>query len=341
MTTYIFGIVENSGRLDFGQIGFTGSYGDRAEIKTVPYGGISMAVCDVDGWKVDEGNKVDLLNRLLEHQKTLEQIMQRQFILPVKFGTTVDAEQDVTVILSRYHDLLKKGFDEMRDFVEADVVVQWDTASEVRNLAAGDDKIKRLKAQAEKIPPDKRGQKIIEVGMLLEEKLEEHRKEIEKDIQGELKKYCLDMVDHDRLEDKMVINSSFLLKKGDEKGFFDTIDALDKKLNGSFKFKCLYPLPPHSFKTIVIKKVDRGHLLEAITLFDVTDKTTLKELKEKNRDFIKKLHPDKAGGKDASSAFEGMNRSYALLCDVLGGGRLPLEVEMNRCYVVEFQGSER
>lgn len=341
MTTYLFGVIENGGRLNFGELGFTGPYGDRAEIKTIPFGGISMAVCEVDGWKVDEANKADLLNKLLEHQKTLEKIMQQQFILPVKFGTTVEAEQDVTVILSRYHELLKKGLEEMRDFIEADVVVTWDTTSEIRKLAAGDEEIMRLKAQAEKLPPDKRGQKIIEVGMCLEEKLSKHRKEIEKEIHKELKKRCLDMVEHECLEDRMVINCSFLLKKGEEGGFFNAIDALDKKLDGTFKFKCLYPLPPHSFKTIVIKKVEREVLLEAKRLFGVTDKMTLKDLKDKNRELIKKYHPDKAAGKAAAATFEQVGKSYALLCNVIGNERPFSDFEINRCYVVDFQEGER
>lgn len=342
MITYLFGVVDGAGQMEFGPVGMIGPYGDRADIRSIPYGGISMVVCEVDGWEVDEKDKVDLLNKLLEHQKILEKIMQRQFILPVKFGTTVESEQDIIAIVSRHYERLKKELYEMKDFIEIDVVATWETAAEVRRVAQGDKEVMLLKSEAEKLPPDKRGQKIIEVGMLLEGKLEEHRKEVEKEIYQALKKHCLDMVDHDRLEDRMVMNSSFLLKKDDEPGFFEIVNALDEKLDGTLKFKCLSPLPPHSFRTIVIKKVDRGELKEAIDLFDVTETTTLTELKDRHRQLIKKLHPDKAKKSSAEGEFDTLKKRYAILESVFEDyGRIVSSLDMNRCYVMEFQGGER
>lgn len=342
MPFYILGVIDSGGWIEFGPIGFADPYGEKAYVKTIPYGSISMVVCEMDEWKVNEGNKVDLLNKLLEHQKILEEIMQKQFILPAKFGTTLDNEHDVIAVLSQYFSQLKSGIAEMKDFVEIDVVVTWDTTVEVKKIAATDDEIKKMKAKAEKIPEGERGQKVIEVGMRLEEKLEERRKEIEKVIFDTLKTTRMDRVDHDRLEDRMVVNSSFLLKKSDEANFFGVMDKLDQKLDGTLRFKCISPLPPHSFKTIVINKVNALELKEAMDLFDVTAKTTIEQLNGKNRQLIKKMHPDKTRKAGAEAEFDKLNKSYKLLSSMFRfGGSLFSNAENKNRYVLEFQGGER
>ena len=94
-----------------------------------------MVVCEMDEWNINEGNKVDLLNKLLEHQKILEKIMQKQFILPAKFGTTLENEHDVIAVLSQYFPSLKSGIAEMKDYIEIDVVVTWDTTAEVKKIS--------------------------------------------------------------------------------------------------------------------------------------------------------------------------------------------------------------
>jgi len=341
MPIYVLGVIDSGGWIEFGQIGFADPYGEKTYVKTMPYGSISMVVCEMDEWNINEGNKVDLLNKLLEHQKILEKIMQKQFILPAKFGTTLENEHDVIAVLSQYFPSLKSGIAEMKDYIEIDVVVTWDTTAEVKKIAEDDDEIKKLKLKVEKLPQTERGKKIIEVGMRLEEKLDEKRKGIEKVIFDTLKTHCIDRVDHDRLEDRMVINSSFLLKKAVEPTFFDVIDKLDQKLDGTLRFKCISPLPPHSFKTIVINKINPHELKEAMNLFDVTTKTTIEQLKEKNRQLIKKMHPDKTRKADSAAEFDKLNKSYKLLTSMLhSGNSLFSSAENKNFHVLEFKGGE-
>lgn len=337
MALYLLGVLQGDRGLEFGEIGIADRYGERARIETVPYGGVAMAVCKADGWQIKQSDKGDLLTKLLEHQKILEQLMQRQFILPVKFGTLVSDEHDVVNILGRYRKRLENAIQEMLPFVEVDMVAVWEVQDVLKSIAEGDDEIRKMKDVVEALPPEKReGRDLMAIGMRLQEKLEEKRSRIEKVIFEHLDGLSEDRADHERLEDRMVINSSFLIKKADEEKFFQAMDDLDKKLDRSLKFKCLSPLPPHSFKTVVIEKVDAKKLKEAMGLFGVKPNTTLDALKAKNRSLTKKHHPDKSKGD--SALFKKINSSYKLILSLFVEKDEPFgDVDVSRCFRLEIR----
>lgn len=335
MTYYLFGVTDDTSPVEYGAIGFADSYGERSIVTAIHYGGISMVVCKLDEWRLNEVDKPDLLNKLLEHQKITEQLMKKRFILPVKFGTTVEGERDIISILNRYHSVLKNGIREMKDFVEVDVVATWDPIAEVKRIGETDQEIKKMKAGAQKLSVDKIGGAMMTIGKVLEDKLEERRIETEKLIMHSLKPHFVRYSSHERFEDKMVINSSYLLKTGDESAFFDALDKVDAKFESSITFKCIHPLPPHSFATIVVNKVDPQELKGAIDLFEVTAKTTMAEIKDKNRELTKKFHPDKAG-KGSFDKFEKLNKGGKLLLNILKNASFS-EIDVKKCYLLDIQ----
>lgn len=337
MGLYLLGVIGGERGLEFGDIGVANQYGERSRITTIPYGGVAMAICKANGWQIKPSDKEDLLAKLLEHQKILEQVMKRQFILPVKFGTIVEDEHDVINILGRYRVQLEKEIKEMKPFIEVDVVAVWDVQTMLKKIAEEDEEIKEMKKAIESQPQDKRdGRDLMAIGMRLEEKLEEKRTEVEKMIFEHLESLSQDRADHERLEDRMVINSSFLIKKSGEDDFFKAMDELDRKLDRCLKFKCLSPLPPHSFRTVVIEKLDAKELKEAMKLFGVKSGTKLDALKAKNRSLTKKHHPDKSKGD--GSKFERINSSYKLLSSLFVDDRSAFsDVDVSRCFRLEIR----
>lgn len=335
MTYYLFGVTDDTSPVEYGVIGFKDPYGERSTVKAIHYGGISMVACKLDDWQLNEANKPDLLGKLLEHQKITEKIMKKKFILPAKFGTTVDNEQDIISILSRYHADLRDGIREMKGFVEIDVVAAWDPIAEVKKLGETDSDIRAMKSAIEKLPAEKRNEAVLKIGMWLTDKLEEKRQKIEKTITDSLKSHFVRQAGHERYEDRMVINNSYLLKAGTEAAFFGALEQVDDRLGSVVKFKCIHPLPPHSFATIVVNKVDPQELKEAMELFAVTPKTTATEIKDKSREFTKKFHPDKAG-KGFAGKFEALNKGGKLLLNLFRT-LPPSEINVKRCYLLDFQ----
>jgi len=99
-----------------------------------------------------------------------------------------------------------------------------------------------MKKTIESQPQDKRdGRDLMAIGMRLEEKLEEKRTEVEKVIFEHLELLSQDRADHERLEDRMVINSSFLINKSAEDDFFKAMDELVNEGVTSFKLFMAYP----------------------------------------------------------------------------------------------------
>ncbi len=328
---YLYGIIKSKDELDFGNIGFADPYGENSLVKTIPFEDISMVISELDEWKLDERNKKSLMNKLLTHQKTLEEVMKKELVIPVKFGTVINDKEDINVILRKTYRSFVKTLDGMADKFEVNLTVSWDVPGELKRIAAEDEEIKEMRRKAEEI---RSKELIMQVGMVLEDKLEERRLK----IATEILRYFVDSygetVEHERLENTMILNNSFLISNAQEKSFLDLTYKLDKKFESRFNFKCLMPLPPHSFQTVVIQKITPERLRNAMELFDVNENTTLEILKQKNRELTQNFHPDVAKDCNHEEKFSEIHQTYDLLKAFFEWQENPfLNIDSDRCYL--------
>ncbi|MFH1652630.1 MAG: GvpL/GvpF family gas vesicle protein [Pseudomonadota bacterium] len=310
MKLYLYGIINDGKEMDFGEIGFANSHGKRTLVKTFPLDDIAIVMSELDEWAVDENDKQDLMQKLLSHQKTLEEIMKQRLVIPIKFGTSVESLEDTMTIIKRGQPLFKKALADMEGKFEVNLTASWDVLREIKKIAEGDDEIKALKLKAQE---EKSRELIMEVGMELEDKLETERQRVAAEILFSLNKWGKNRVDHERLENKMILNTSFLISKSREDDFLKSIYGLDDKFNSEFDFKCLMPLPPHSFRTVQVQKVESGCLREAMNLFKVDRDTTLDMLKERGRELIQLHHPDSKEKEDRNEKISQIYQSLDLL----------------------------
>lgn len=328
---YLYGIIKNKCEMDFGKIGFTDPYGENSSVKTIPFEDISMVVSELDEWKLDKRDKKSLMNKLLTHQKALEEVMKKELVIPVKFGTIVDDKEDINTILHKSHRSFVKTLDDMADKFEVNLTVSWDVPLVLKKIAAEDEEIKEMRIKAEE---SRSKELIMQVGMVLEDKLEERRLRIASEILKHFGDSYGDSVEHERLENKMILNNSFLISKGEEKTFLDLTHDLDKKFESRFNFKCLMPLPPHSFKTVAIQKIAPERLKSAIELFNIDENTTLEILKEKNRELTQNFHPDVSKDCNREEKFSEIHQTYDLLKTFFEWQENPFyNIDNNRCYL--------
>ena len=275
---YLFGVVsaEHNGNI-------------MSLVKTIDFKNIAIIVKEIEKWDPNKSNKTELLNELLTHQKTLEVIMQQQLVIPIKFGTVVDSLEDIQIILKENFSIFQQVLKEMEGKIEISLAVSWDEPAQLKKISEEDEDICKMK----KIVRNNNDLNfLITAGKIVANKLQEKRKKIADEISRKLNYLTISKVDHERLEDKMILNTSFLIEQEKEESFEECINQIDKNFQGELDFKYISPLPPHSFRTIHIQKISFQQLTAALELFKIREKTTFKELKKKNRELIRNYHPD-------------------------------------------------
>lgn len=296
--------------------------------QVIPYKDLGVVV-EEKPWHLDESNKKDLMYKLLEHQKHLERMMKKQLVIPIQFATVVEHVEAVKSILFQNYRLFRDALEDMAGKWEANVVVSWEVKSQLKKIAACDLEVQALKEHAIQ---SKAQEDAVQVGVLLEAKLGERREELSSGIIAVLDTLDATIIEHEPLENRIVLNRSYLLNRMNEEILLRHLTDLDHRFDGELLFRCLTPLPPHSFCTIDIKNVPLIQLKEALELFEVTGSTTPADLKEKNGELTKIHHPDSKTG--STTMFVRVCEHFSLLCALAGSREMPFQnLDVENCFV--------
>jgi len=257
--------------------------------RTVCFKDIAIIARKTEKWDLNGLDKTEIFHRLLSHQKTLEIIMQHQSVIPIKFGTVVNCLEEIQVILQRNLDLFRRILKEMKGKIEFSLSISWDEKAQLKKICQEDKDISEIKTEV----INKGGlDALAKFGKALENKLRERKTQITAGILKELNHLIIARIDHKIPEEKIIANISFLIPQDREEKFLECIGHVDEKFGGEIDFKCISPLPPHSFCTVHIQKLSSQKLSEAFEFFKIREETTLEELKNKNRELIRCYHPD-------------------------------------------------
>lgn len=147
------------------------------------------------------------------HVEVLRQIMERYTVIPAEFGTTIKSERILKHLLTKSYDPTRKCLKLVDDMVELGVKA-------ILNSDSGF------------TPPEK-------------------RKEYMSDILGTLNTVAKQSVVGNLFTNRLILNISFLVKKGTIEAFSDKVASLQEKYP---MLKLLYsgPWPPHNFVYIKI-----------------------------------------------------------------------------------------
>lgn len=272
-------------------------------------------------------SKEKLVQALLEHQQTLENIMKTQFILPCKFGTVLRDEKEAEEILAQNSSSLKTWLEKMKNCCELDVIATWNVGKMLQEIAVLDPVIVELKKAVVVLPPDEQEEAKLSVGMQLSAKLKERAECYAKHILNRLKEKSTAIAPHDLMNDTMVFNASFLLDRRQEDSFGKILEELDKHFEGKLHFKCVGPLPPHSFATIQVKRFEPKQIVEASKILGLNGKTDLKKVKQAYKLKAQQCHPDTHPG-SSQKEFEHIHQAYKVLVDYYQGGAKPIQLSL-------------
>jgi len=136
-------------------------------------------------------------------------------------------------------------------------------------------------------------------------------------IQSALSGVAQDFKAHDLMDEKMVLNTAFLMDKNRQKDFEQKVDHINNKFEEKLNFRCIGPLPPYSFYTLEIKKAQFEEVDWAKKKLGLeNDLITAEEIKKAYRKSAMISHPDKnPDTPDIEQKFDEMARAYKILLD--------------------------
>ncbi len=311
---YIYGVTNSHAQLDFCA---PMDSSETERVHTIPYQGISAVVSNSE--IVDYTNmRKDVLGRLLvKHQQVIEKVMSSgRTVLPMRLGTFVEGETEVTDILRKGYNLITSIMEKVDNKVEVDVVATWSDITSVIREVQGEKEIKefkeRLLSGSQRITVDDQ----MKAGLMVQKALEKKRVKHAVQIQSELKTVSEGIKEHELMDDKMVANCAFLLGKSRQDWFERKVDQLNAQFEEKLNFRCVGPLPPYSFYTLDVKKMQYKDLDWAKRKLRLGAFSSSQEIKKAYRRAALSSHPDhNPGVPEAEKELDDVKKAYEILTD--------------------------
>jgi len=306
---YIYCIIGTNEERNFGSMGI-GGCGE--EVYTIPHEDIAAVVSDVSFVSFHAIPKETLIHYLVDHQFVIEQVMKSYTVVPLKFGTIISG--GVREILKQGYYQFKSALESMNGKIELDVVALWSDLNSILQEIGTHPEIRKFKqevaAKSGSTYEDK-----IEMGKMVKTKLDEMRDEPAKELIGELKRYAIDFCPHELLDDSMIMNVAFLVDGSNEEEFDLRVNELDEKYAGKINFRIVGPLPPYSFCTLEVKRVEFEEVDEARKMLGLAEEASMFTVKKAYRELAREYHPDKNLDEATQERFKKVSEAYRILTD--------------------------
>jgi len=314
---YIYGIIDYNGSLHL--FAPNNSY-KKESVYTISYQDVSAVVSNSEIIEYAYSSKDTLAKLLVWHQEVIEKIMDLKYtIIPVRLGTFALDEAEVKDILSKGYSLIKDVMEKTRDKIETDVVATWTDFNSTLKEIGEEEEIKKLK---EKIL-DNPGITVddqMKIGVMIKKALDKKREKYALEIQTFLSDYCTAFKIHALMDDRMVINTAFLINKLEQKDFDRKIEEINTEFAEKLNFRCIGPLPSYSFYTLEIKKMKFEEIDWAKKKLRLAnDFATAKEIENVHRKLAFSFHPDRNPNTPGiEKEFDEVTKAYKILAEYCG-----------------------
>ena len=243
---YIYGIIRHADPLDYGPIGM----GKRADlVYGINFKDISAIVSNSPIIQY-EARRVNMIT----HERVLEEVMKQFTVLPVRFSTISEHNDDSGVLrilekdYKKFDDLLTK----MEGKKELGLKVLTKEAVIYESIIEKYDEIRLLRGKLLNLPADKTHYQRMKIGEMVAEALKKETENYKNSILDILNPLSVDVKINDSYGEMMIINVAFLVKNLAESAFDKAVNDLEEKFGRFMTFKYVGTLPLYNFVTLVI-----------------------------------------------------------------------------------------
>lgn len=322
---HLYGVIDEAEPLRFGP---PSADGPDLDVWAVPHSGIAAVVSESRPSPGDDLSKSDLVRRLAAHQAVIERVMETHTIVPVKFGTLAGGAEEARSILETGHETFVQALRALAGKVELDVVATWSSMSAVYSEIGRHPSILAARRElAAASAGDEAGAKV-RLGKRVKALLEERNATLATELFEMLAAQALDCRHNVVAGDAMIINAAFLLAKGGRPPFLRALRDVDERHGGTIDFRCVGPLPAHSFSTVQVERPTQETLDAARVALELGPKASAREISEAYRVAVKRHHPDRnAGDPNVARRYQEVTEAYETLRHYAENARLPLDME--------------
>ncbi|MFH1859817.1 MAG: GvpL/GvpF family gas vesicle protein [bacterium] len=317
MGKYIYGVIDGCHAIEMEKPSVSGkvreSKSKKGMVYTISYQDISAVVSNSPIVDYTYMSKDIVARRLVEHQMVNERIMQSGYtIIPARMGSFAVNEGEVKDILSKGYNLIKETMEKIIDKIEIDVCVTWsDFAAVLKGIGDEEDirKVKEELMSCQKITINDQ----IKIGNMVKDALNRKKEREAEEIQNALMAISQAASTHGLMDEKMIVNTAFLIDKARQKEFDAKVEELNANFNEGLNFRCIGPLPSYSFYTLKIKKMQFEEIDWARRRFNLNDLAGKDEIKNAYQRLAASTHPDINPEPDMKREFNDVNRAYKIL----------------------------
>lgn len=310
---HLYGVIGTNEKRNFGPLGL-GGRGD--EVYTISYQDLAAVTSDTPITTYRSLDKEALVQHLASHQAVVEKVMKDYSVLPLKFGTVVATEEEVKNILEKGYHQFKRVLEAIDNKMELDVVALWNSDLIFKDILKENPEIQKFKQEMAGKSADETYNQRIELGKMVATVLDKKRKKWAQEIVEVLKDISLDFRLNRIVADKMVVNAAFLVENDKEREFDQEVNQLNQRYQERINFRCVGPLPPYSFSTLEIRRMEFKEVDEARKILGLGEEVTASEIKESYRKLTLKYHPDRnPNDPRAAEQFEKVSQAYQTLID--------------------------
>ena len=243
---YIYGIIRNSDPLNYGPIGM----GKRADlVYSISYKGISAIVSN-SPIIIYEARRVNMIT----HEKVLEEVMKQFTVLPVRFSTISEHDDDAGILRILEKDY--KKFDEMLDKMEGKkelgLKILANESAIYESIIEKYDEIRIMRGKLMNLPADKTHYQRMKIGEMVAEALKKETENFKTMILDVLNPLSEDQKLNDNYGEMMILNAAFLIKNSAEPAFDKAVNDLDEKFGNLMTCRYVGTLPPYNFVNLTI-----------------------------------------------------------------------------------------
>ncbi len=273
-------------------------------------------------------DREQLARLLIAYQQVVERVMAHGAVLPVKFGTVAPDRESVERCLETGCADFAAALDCVQGKAQFEIVVTWDLETIFAEIAA-DREVARLKTELAAATDDPDPETSARLGKVVKRVLERRRSELGEHLSGVLRGAAIDSVANPLMDERMVLNLALLVDAERTDALNLCLEELDAVHDGKLTFRCVGPLPPHSFASVEIAFLDPGRIARARQMLGLDTVQDAEAVRAAFRRRAKQVHPDLAADHADGEGIMDLHDAYKTLSAYVQAGG-PVIVSVSR-----------
>jgi hypothetical protein len=244
-------------------------------------------------------------------------VMATHTIVPLRLGTCAENDEHVRRILASGYETIQNALQKTQDVVEIDVTACLADFGSLLRRVSQLPQVVQLKQSFLRKPGGVTVEDQVRIGMLVKQYADKEKQRMSKRFDDALAPIAEESKAHDLMDDKMVLNSAFLIRKDRREDFYRQVEALNAQSEDQLDFRCVGPLPPYSFYTLEVKATNLEEVSWARRQLGLYEGSlTAEAIRKAHRKVALTCHPDKNPGVPGiERKFADMSRACKILLD--------------------------